>query len=87
MSSEECKLEPREFVYLDEESINGHLSSMGVGIATGGQRGTDRENESQSRFGAVLPVFSGIMGGETSEREVDSEHFQQQIELTAPISI
>ncbi|AGB16641.1 hypothetical protein Halru_2047 [Halovivax ruber XH-70] len=84
MSSEWHDPEPREFVYLDEESINGHLSSIGVGVATDAQRESESESERQGRLRSILPLFAGAVDAEVSQRELDSQNFQQQIKLTAP---
>lgn len=84
MSSIEGQPEPREFIYLNEQSINGHLSSMGVGIETGAQKSQKSESEQEGRLRAILPLFGGAVDGEAKHRQLSSEDFQQQINLTAP---
>lgn len=86
MASDDITGELREFVYIDDQSINGHLSSMGVGLETGIQESEDDSTEKSGRFfGRInipgLPVGGGTEG-ELSRQS--SEGIEKQIDITVP---
>lgn len=76
--------QPREFVYLDDESIDGHLSSLGVGLQVGATEKTIDEQESQSRFAALVPIGPGAFGGEKGNRTRDENTTESQMDITVP---
>ncbi|WP_154019074.1 DUF6414 family protein [Halococcus agarilyticus] len=74
----------REFIYLDDESINGHLSSLGVGLQTSRTKTAEDENESESHFSATIPTPWTNIGGGGRHRSTDREGTEQQIDITVP---
>lgn len=76
--------ELREFIYLNDESINSHLSSLGVGLETGRIAASSDEHVTSSRFSAVVPSPFGGIGGSGGARSVDSEETERDIDITAP---
>ena len=75
-SSKEIQGKPREFIYIDDESVRGHLSSMGVGVETGLMREQRSAKEHEASGSAMLKLSelvaltgaSFIPGGEIALR-------------------
>lgn len=84
MVAEFPEQELREFIYLNDESINSHLSSLGVGLETNRITASSDEFETSSRFAAVVPSPLGGLGGSGSTRSVDSEKAESDIDITVP---
>lgn len=84
MPTEFPEQELREFIYLNDESINNHLSSLGVGLETGRVAANLDEEEVSSRFAAVVPSPLGSIGGSGSTRNVDSEETERNMDITVP---
>lgn len=84
MSDEETAGDLRELVYLNDNSVNGYLSSLGEGLEVERGESEDTTDETRDRIfgGFALPHFVG--GGETEDATVSSEGLQKQIEITMP---
>lgn len=85
-SSEPPKGELRELVYIDDTSVNGHLSSMGVGLETGVDESSGNTEGSRSRFfGNInVPGLPLGLGGEGEKHQQKTEDIQKQIDITVP---
>ncbi|WP_147464953.1 hypothetical protein [Halococcus sp. IIIV-5B] len=74
----------RELVYLDDNSVNGYLSSLGEGLEV--ERGESEDTSDQVRgrtFGGfTLPGMFG--GGEVEASEMSTESLEKQVEITMP---
>ena len=76
--------QPREFIYLDDESIDGHLSSLGVGLQMGATESSVDEEESTGRFAAMVPIGPGAFGGEKTDRNREENTTEKEIDITVP---
>ena len=78
--------ELRELVYIDDTSVNGHLSSMGVGLETGIDESSDSTKGGRKRFfGNInVPGLPLGLGGEGEKHEEETESIQKQIDITVP---
>jgi len=72
--------ELREFVYIDKDSLNNNLSSLGRGIPSEVTRSTEDQTEKGGSAGGRL---AGI-GGEGEYRTSDSEQIETRLDITAP---
>lgn len=84
MANEFPEQELREFIYLNDESINSHLSSLGVGLETEHVTASSDEKETTSRFAALVPSPFGSIGGSGGVRNVDLEETERNVDITAP---
>jgi hypothetical protein len=84
MGNEYPEHELREFIYLNDESINSHLSSLGVGLETGRRLASSDESEISSRFAALVPSPIGGFGGSGGTRDVESQETEHEMDITAP---
>lgn len=87
MSSDESpKGELREIVYIDDASVNGHLSSMGVGLETGIDESSGTTEGGRKRFfGKInVPGLPLGIGGEGEKHKEEAEDIQKQIDITTP---
>lgn len=78
--------ELREFVYLNELSLNSHLSSLGVGIPEEilKKSGSKTEKSGSAEGGLTIPGTSlGIKGGGRLSH-MDKSNVQKRIQITAP---
>lgn len=75
----------REFIYLDDLSINSHLSSLGKGIPNEVvHESTDQSETTGSGGGDVsLPGIGGIKGS-VEGRSLDQDVFTKRLQITAP---
>ena len=74
----------REFVYLDDESIDGHLSSMGVGLQTAQTQSNEDEQKSQGRFSAMVPIGISSIGGSAKASSSERNTTQDELDITVP---
>lgn len=83
MSQSEREL--REFIYLDDESINGHLSSLQVGPATEQVSSKGNEQETRGLTRAMLSI-QGLFGGgaEIEGRDLTSQNRETVRKITVP---
>ncbi len=72
--------ELREFVYIDQDSLNNNLSSLGRGIPSEITRSTEDQTEKGGSAGGRL---AGI-GGEGEYRSLDSKQVETRLDITAP---
>lgn len=76
---------PRKFVYLDDESVNEHIASMGIGVAESKQQTeTDEQESTRRRFANIALKNFGKVGEEGTERRRKSEADSLTLDLTAP---
>lgn len=78
--------ELREFVYLNELSLNSHLSSLGVGIPEEilQKSGSETEKSGSAEGGLTIPGTSlGIKGGGRLSH-MDTSNVQTRMQITAP---
>jgi len=77
--------QPREFVYLDDKSVNEHIASMGIGVAESKQQTeTDEQESTRRRFANIALKNLGKVGEEGTERHRKSEADSLTLNLTAP---
>ncbi|WP_256685283.1 DUF6414 family protein [Halococcus qingdaonensis] len=78
--------ELRELIYIDNESVNGHLSSMGVGLETGIDESSGSVEGGRARFfGNInVPGLPLGLGGEGEKYNEETEDIQKQIDITVP---
>lgn len=76
--------ELREFIYLNDESINSHLSSLGVGLETTRVAATEAEEEVSARFSALVPTPLGALGASGGGKSRDSSETESQVDITVP---
>lgn len=74
----------REFIYLNDESVNSHLSSLGVGLETAQKIANVDEVGSSSRFAALVPTPFGGLSGSGEVKTTDKDESESQIDITAP---
>jgi len=87
MTDSESNLgELREFVYINDQSVNGHLSSMGVGLETGAERSEEESEGREGKFSGKIniPGFPLSGGGEQAKSQQSSENVETQINITMP---
>ena len=84
VSDEFSERELRDFIYLNDESINSHLSSLGVGLETNRREGSVQETESQGRFAALVPAPFGLIGGNAERRKSSRDNSEKEIDVTVP---
>jgi hypothetical protein len=84
MSDEFPERALREFTYLDDESINSHLSSLGVGLETTHTASDMDESESTGRFAALVPSPFGAGSASVSHRSLGSSEEQREVDITVP---
>jgi hypothetical protein len=87
MSSEEPPNgELRELIYIDDESVNGHLSSMGVGLETGIDESSGSTEDSRARFfGNInVPGLPIKLGGEGEKHRQQTDNIETEIDITTP---
>jgi hypothetical protein len=72
----------REFIYLDEMSIDNHLSSLGEGIPEGMMRESGDEKTTTGSLSAKIPYMN--TGGSAERSYSDSNNLQTKIALSAP---
>lgn len=84
MPKEFPEQELREFIYLNDESINNHLSSLGVGLETERVAANKDERETSSRFAAVVPTPFVDIGPSRSAKSIDSEETERNVDITVP---
>jgi hypothetical protein len=70
----------REFIYIDKESLNSSLSSLGKGITSEVTRATEDQKEKGGNAGANI---AGI-GGEGNYLSMDREQIETRLDVTAP---
>lgn len=85
MPEEYPEQELREFIYLNDESINSHLSSLGVGLETARVAANVEETETSSRFAAVVPLpFGSAAGASKGSKSIDSDETEREVDITVP---
>lgn len=72
--------ELREFVYIDNESLNSNLSSLGKGIPSEITRATEDQTEKGGQGGAKV---AGI-GGKGEYLQLDRDEIETTLDVTAP---
>jgi hypothetical protein len=85
-SNESSKGELRELVYIDDASVNGHLSSMGVGLETGIEESSGSTEGSRARFfGNInIPGLPIGGGGEGEKHRQQTDDIEKEIDITTP---
>lgn len=84
MANNEPTGDLRELVYLDNNSVNGYLSSLGEGLEIERGEAKDKTDEVRARTfgGFTLPGIFG--GGEVEGSEMSTESLEKQVEITMP---
>ncbi|MBX0304742.1 DUF6414 family protein [Haloarcula salinisoli] len=72
--------ELRDFIYLDDVSVNSHLSSLGHGVPSAI---TESEEDQEEKSGSLAGKIWGI-GGEGGYSKQDINSTQTKLEITAP---
>jgi hypothetical protein len=81
---EESINELREFIYLDDASVNGHLSSLGVGLPKEKQQPSSHQDKSRGRVRAWLPSPFGGVSGDIEGRRLNQNSTETEVDVTAP---
>lgn len=73
----------KEFVYLNEVSINNHLSSMGRGVPEEIVQRSGEETETSGNAKVGIPSVGLGAGGQRSY--LDSDNLETRITVTGPV--
>lgn len=71
-------------MYLNDKSINSHLSSLGVGLETTKTAIEGSETSVSGKFSGIVPTPIAVFGSTVSGEEIDNSQTESSVDITDP---